>query len=156
MAYIQESCDAVKMHELVQKKLFEFRIYMEHDIVASTHDGVALMKKYSTLNDIDNQLCYNHPIHLVIMDVFYRKKDYMADNIDNFPRIADDNGESEIEFDENNNNDCDEICFNEDGNLNFGIPENNSNYCFRNDIRSSTLEECRTLFYCTLFQIFLR
>ena len=44
----------------VTEKLKGFGLNINRDIVASTHDGAPVMKKYGDLIDIENQLCYNH------------------------------------------------------------------------------------------------
>jgi hypothetical protein len=56
----------------VEKKLSEFGLKFK-DIVASTHDGAAVMQKYGRLIPAKSQLCFNHGIHLSVTDVFYVK-----------------------------------------------------------------------------------
>lgn len=40
--------------------------------MASTHDGAAVMKKYGNNIAAIGQLCYNHAIHLCVVDSFYK------------------------------------------------------------------------------------
>ena len=46
---------------------------MDSDVVGSTHDGASVMVKYGGKIQAFSQLCYNHRIHLGVLDVFYRK-----------------------------------------------------------------------------------
>jgi hypothetical protein len=39
------------------------------DIAGCTSDGAAAMKKFGKLIPIYHQLCYNHGIHLAVIDV---------------------------------------------------------------------------------------
>jgi len=47
---------------------------MNSDVVASTHDGALVMVKYRRKIQAFSQLCYNHGIHLAVLNVLYRKK----------------------------------------------------------------------------------
>lgn len=64
---------AIITTELVVAKLKDFGITMGSHIVASTHDGAAVMVKYGQLNGTLSQLCYNHCLHLAVLDIFYSK-----------------------------------------------------------------------------------
>lgn len=66
-------CDAYKLKEVVLKKMQSIGLDIKSDIVASTHDGASVMKKYGTLMPFEKQLCINHGINLAILDVFYKK-----------------------------------------------------------------------------------
>ena len=46
---------------------------MNLDVVGSAHDGASVMVKYGQNIQAFSQLCYNHGIHLEVLDVFYRK-----------------------------------------------------------------------------------
>jgi BED zinc finger len=81
---IRGSCDAIKTEELVKKKLESFGLTFS-DVIGSTHDGAAVMRKYGRLIPSESQLCHNHGIHLGITDVFYKKpKGKMITNYDYF------------------------------------------------------------------------
>lgn len=73
MMFIEGVGNAITISELVVAKLKDFGITMASHIVASTHDGAAVMVKYGRLNGTLSQLCYNHCLHLAVLDVFYRK-----------------------------------------------------------------------------------
>lgn len=60
--------------ELVQGCLDSIGLDLRSDIIASTNDGAAVMKKYARLLGIIIQLCLNHAIHLGVTDVFYKKR----------------------------------------------------------------------------------
>lgn len=60
--------------EHVENKLKEFGLHLRQDIVASTHDGASVMAKYGSITGVLSQLCFNHAIHLAVMDIFYQKK----------------------------------------------------------------------------------
>ena len=77
---VKDSLTSERITELVGNKLLEFGLNFTSDIVASTHDGASVMQKYGKLNGIENQLCYNHAIHLAVVDIFYTKKDYSSSN----------------------------------------------------------------------------
>jgi hypothetical protein len=66
------SCNAEMTLTLVEKKLDEFGIKLS-DIIASTQDGAAVMKKYGSLTGAFSQFCYNHGVHLAVTDIFYKK-----------------------------------------------------------------------------------
>ena len=57
----------------IEKKLKEFDIYLERDIVAATTDGAAVMKKVGRLLSVHHQLCYAHGLQLAVCDVLYKK-----------------------------------------------------------------------------------
>lgn len=70
---ISGSCDAATTEILVREKLMEFGINLESDVVASTHDGASVMQKYGRIIPVESQLCYNHAIHLAVIEVFYKR-----------------------------------------------------------------------------------
>ena len=59
--------------ELIDTRLSEFGIIREIDIIASTTDGAAMMKKFGRLLKCENQSCHAHGIHLAVVDVLYKK-----------------------------------------------------------------------------------
>lgn len=98
---INGSCNAEKTVELVKEKLKCFDISLEDDIVASTHDGASVMVKYGRLIQPLSQLCYNHAIHLAVVDVFYKKRNNQSHNCsDVHLNIEDDVSDSDSECDE--------------------------------------------------------
>lgn len=60
------------IENIVKQKLLDFNIDIDVDVVASTHDGAAVMKKYGESISPISQLCYNHAIHLCVIDSFYK------------------------------------------------------------------------------------
>lgn len=76
------SCTAEKSVELVNAKLWDFGISAS-DVVASTTDGASVMIKFGRLSAYEHQLCYNHGIHLAVLDVIYKKckNDIESDSI---------------------------------------------------------------------------
>lgn len=52
----------------INDKLNEFGLNLNNDIVGSTHDGAAVMKKYGDDILAESQLCINHAIHLSVVD----------------------------------------------------------------------------------------
>ena len=81
LVQIHGSCTAETTQMLVKTKLMQFELDFS-DIVASTHDGASVMQKYGRLIEAENQLCYNHAIHLSVVKVFYKEtEEVMLDNI---------------------------------------------------------------------------
>ncbi|XP_073820143.1 uncharacterized protein [Musca autumnalis] len=74
LEYMKFEGTAENIQKLVSKRLEEFEIDMGRDIVASTHDGAAVMKKYGKNISAKSQLCYNHAIHLSVVDALYAKQ----------------------------------------------------------------------------------
>lgn len=64
---------AANICHLVKKRLNDFGINLDVDIVCSTHDGAAVMKKYGEEISAESQLCINHAIHLAVVDTLYVK-----------------------------------------------------------------------------------
>jgi hypothetical protein len=77
---------------LLKKKLESYGLDMQRDIVVTTSDGASVMKKLGRLSAVNQQLCYNHGIHLAVVKVLYKKKN----NTQSAENISDD----EIEFEE--------------------------------------------------------
>lgn len=70
LVYIKDTCDAHMLKQLESNKLYEFGLNSDSNVVASTYDGAAVMKMYGNLIGNEVKLCYNHGIHLAIMDVY--------------------------------------------------------------------------------------
>ncbi len=71
---IQGSCPAEKFLEAVEKKLQEFGLSCELDIVASSSDGASVMVRFGKRAPFELRLCYVHAVHLGIVDVLYKKE----------------------------------------------------------------------------------
>lgn len=57
---------------IVNQKLLDLNIYIDFDVVASVHDGAAVMNKHEESISLISQLCYNHAIHLCVFDSFHK------------------------------------------------------------------------------------
>lgn len=137
LAKIDGSCDAEKTKKIVEDKLLEFGIQFS-DIVASTHDGAAVMQKYGRNISAINQLCYNHAIHLAVIRVFYKKTGTVTTSDD----------ENKSEFDEQSEYDSDSDYENSDiehENMNLGFDNTGvNNIPMRQDI-NVVISESRRL-----------
>ena len=71
---ISGSLPADKCIELIDKKLQEFGLAFDKDIVCITTDGASVMKKVGRLIKCHQQLCYAHGIQLGLLDVLYNKR----------------------------------------------------------------------------------
>lgn len=71
---IQGSCPSEKVYELLNAKLSDFNLSLQSDIVAITSDGASVMIKFGRLSPAHQQICYNHGIHLAVMEVMYQKR----------------------------------------------------------------------------------
>ena len=117
---IHGSCPAEKIVELVTNKLEEFSLDLEKDVVGMTSDGASVMVKFGRLSPGYLQLCYNHGIHLAVVNIIYEKKsktcnenvieicEDFSNSDDDFEVYSDD----ELEFDSeyNFNTSSDNIC----------------------------------------------
>lgn len=56
----------------LEKKLQEFKIDLNRDIIAVTTDGAAVMKKVGRLLSAHHQLCFAHGLQLAVLDVLYK------------------------------------------------------------------------------------
>lgn len=81
---IIKQANAETIKHLVEAKLADFGISLKNDVIASTNDAAAVMKKYGKILGIVNQLCHNHALHLAVMDCFYKPNNYICDEIDTF------------------------------------------------------------------------
>lgn len=71
LVFIDGSCTSKRMEELVHNRLSDYGINLDHDIVASTHDGANVMVRYGLDLKAVGQMCYNHAIHLAVVKVLY-------------------------------------------------------------------------------------
>ena len=58
--------------DMVEIRLRDFELSFS-EIIGCTTDGAAVMVKFGKLIPSYHQLCYNHGIHLSILDVLYKK-----------------------------------------------------------------------------------
>lgn len=94
---------AENIHNLISNKLNEFGISFERDVVGSTHDGAAVMRKYGEQIPSVSQLCINHAIHLSVVDTLYSNKDVAAEESDDeSDSECDNDSEVENQYDINN------------------------------------------------------
>lgn len=80
---ILKQANAEEIQRLVDVKLTDFGLVLNKDVISSTHDAAAVMKKYGNLIGTINKLCYNHAIHLAVMDCFYKLKSDITDSDEN-------------------------------------------------------------------------
>ena len=71
---MKEKGSAEYIQSSIRKKLEDYSLDLEKHIVASTHDGAAVMRKYGADIPVESQLWFNHAIHLAIVDIVYAKK----------------------------------------------------------------------------------
>ena len=98
---MKEKGSAEYIQSSIRKKLEDYSLDLEKYIVASTHDSAAVMRKYGADIPVESQLCFNHAIHLAIVDVVYAKKNTTThfENIDESESDYDDeDGELEESF----------------------------------------------------------
>lgn len=67
--FSSERCESA-----LRDKLHEFKLNLDTDIVCVTTDGCNMMIKLGKMLSCPQQLCYNHGIHLAVLDVLYQKK----------------------------------------------------------------------------------
>lgn len=90
---IPGSCPAEEVERLFWIKLQEFGMNKE-DVIGCTSDGARVMIKFARMLDAIHQLCFNHGIHLGVIDVIVEKKSDTAAIIADADQI-DDNAESD-------------------------------------------------------------
>lgn len=61
--------------DLLRKRLLEFGLSLDDDVVNITTDGASVMTKVGRLISPLQQLCYAHGIQLSIVDCIYKKQD---------------------------------------------------------------------------------
>ena len=72
MVRIRGSLDATAAVNIVCKKLTEFGVDMDKDVVATTTDGASVMVKFGKLLKRPHQQCHSHGLHLAVIDVLYK------------------------------------------------------------------------------------
>ncbi|KRX69351.1 hypothetical protein T06_21 [Trichinella sp. T6] len=73
MIRINSSVKAAGIIQIILEKLEQFELDMKTDIVALS---AFVMRKSGRLLGIEHQLCYNHGIHLAVVDVIYCVSNY--------------------------------------------------------------------------------
>lgn len=92
----------------LEKKLQDFKIDLNLDVIAVTTDGAAVMKKVGRLLSAHHQLCFAHGLQLAVLEVLYNKRqeqeeeEIQAEVLENRPDNESDN-ESEDGNDEQGN-----------------------------------------------------
>jgi hypothetical protein len=123
---IVESCTSEKTEELVFQRLQDFGVHFTQDIVASTHDEARVMVKYGRIISTESQCCYNHAVHLSVVETLYPKK-----SVDSHEdTLSDEEGEEE----ELSDTERDDFIFESESD----IPEIHSDY-------KAALEEMRKI-----------
>lgn len=67
--------------EAVKKRLNDFKLSYDEDIIATTTDGASVMMKFGRLSSTEHQLCYTHGIHLAVCDVLYAVNELRATSV---------------------------------------------------------------------------
>lgn len=75
------SLPADKIREAVSTVTTDFGVPERH-IVAATTDGAAVMEKFGRDSEFFHQLCYNHALHLAVMDVLRADKSAAFESMD--------------------------------------------------------------------------
>ena len=88
LARIDGACPSEKAVEMVKIRLRDFGLSFS-DIVSCTSDGAAVMVKFGKLIPSYHQLCYNHGVHLAILDVLYKKPVEYLPQIDSYLSSSD-------------------------------------------------------------------
>ncbi len=94
---ISGSMPAEKGKDLIIKKLEEFNLDLEEDILGITTDGATVMRKMGRLLPIEHQVCTQHGLHLAVTDVFYKEKENHGEESD---QGSDDEDAAEVEEEE--------------------------------------------------------
>ena len=97
MVRVRGKCTAEVAKEVLEKKLGEYSIEMEKDVICHTTDGASVMTKMGKLLKIVHQICLAHGMHLAVCDVLYKAK-----------RSHDDEARDKDENDEDDEEDEDE------------------------------------------------
>ena len=100
MVRVRGSATAEVVKDVLTKKLSEYGVEIEKDVIAHTTDGASVCKKMGKLLKIVHQLCLAHGMHLAVCDVLYKAKKKSNEN-------AETEGETEGE-DEDDEEDEDE------------------------------------------------
>ena len=79
LVHIQGSLPSKRITEVLKKRLSEFGLDLDRDIVGVTTDGASLMVKFGKDNQFIHQLCLAHGTHLSVCDILYKKKQLEED-----------------------------------------------------------------------------
>lgn len=83
MVRITGTMNFAKAKDLVAKRLAEFGLEFESDIVSTITDGAAVMKKFGRETAPLHTLCLAHAIHLCVCDVIYKRSEVSQDQEEN-------------------------------------------------------------------------
>lgn len=75
LVFIPGRCTAIEIRKIVEIRLKEFNISLEKHIVATVSDGPNVMKRFVADSPIDGYFCWNHAIHLAVIQVLYSKNE---------------------------------------------------------------------------------
>lgn len=64
---------ASEIRIIIETRLTEFNLCFENHIVATVSDGPNVMKRFVTESPVDGFFCWNHAIHLAVIEVLYVK-----------------------------------------------------------------------------------
>lgn len=91
---VDGSMPATTCIRLLTKKLLEFELSLDDDILAVTTDGASVMCKVGKEINASHQLCLAHGVQLAVIDILYAKKSQEC--IISIPNIQDDSSNSEL------------------------------------------------------------
>ena len=74
MVRVRNKCTAEVVKDVLEKKLNEYSIDIEKDVICHTTDGASVMTKMAKLLKIVHQICLAHGMHLAVCDVLYKAK----------------------------------------------------------------------------------
>ena len=66
---ITGNCNADNIRILLEKRLQDFNLCFVSHIVATISDGPNLMKRFMADDTVEGIFCWNHVIHLAVLDV---------------------------------------------------------------------------------------
>ena len=107
MLRVNRTIPTSKAIDLITKKLDSFCLSLDKDIVASVTDGASLMQKIGYVTKPEHQMCYNHAIHLCVIDVLFKKNNAALPN-NNFVNEGGDTIEAVNHDDDDDNEEEDE------------------------------------------------
>lgn len=99
---VHGSMPAEKCITLLQEKLTQFNLSLEHDIVCICTDGASVMTKVGKLLPVEQQLCYAHAIQLAVLDVLYsdkRKRQAAVAAVEEEASVVDNDGDVSGNYD---------------------------------------------------------
>lgn len=74
MIRVRGSMPAEVAKEILTKKLDEYNVRIQEDVIAHTTDGASVCTKLGKLLKIPHQICLSHGLHLAVCDVLYKAK----------------------------------------------------------------------------------